>query len=158
MLRSFGKFFGLAGLRLGFAVCQPKLADALEALLGPWAVSGPAMAVGSVALPDSPWIGETRQRLEAASQRLIRLLETHGFEICGAHSLFVLANHGQAPAIAEGLAQRHILVRSFAEMPGRLRLGLCGSDAELQRLDTALSQVMAGETAETVPSGRQAHG
>ena len=158
VLRSFGKFFGLAGLRLGFAVCQPKLADALEALLGPWAVSGPAMAVGSVALPDSPWIGETRQRLEAASQRLIRLLETHGFEVCGAHPLFVLASHGQAPAIAEGLAQRHILVRSFAEMPGRLRLGLCGSDAELQRLDTALSQVMAGETAETVTSGRQAHG
>lgn len=152
VLRSFGKFFGLAGLRLGFAVCLPKLASAFESALGPWSVSGPALAVGASALRDGEWIGQTRRWLEVASQRLTNLLEGHGFEICGAHPLFVLAGHEQSAAIAEGLAQRHILVRSFAGMPDRLRLGLCGSDEELQQLDTALSELM------TVSSGRKAHG
>ena len=152
VLRSFGKFFGLAGLRLGFAVCQPKLADVFEALLGPWGVSGPALKVGASALRDGEWIGQTCQWLETASQRLASLLEGHGFEICGTHPLFVLAGHEKAAAIAEGLAKRHILVRSFAGMPDRLRLGLCDSDEDLQRLDTALSEVTA------VPSGRKAHG
>ena len=152
VLRSFGKFFGLAGLRLGFAVCQSKLGDTLEASLGPWSVSGPALTVGASALQDTAWIGETRQWLEAASQQLADLLAGYGIEICGAHPLFVLAGHERAEEIAEGLAQRHILVRSFSGMPDRLRFGLCGSDEALQRLDAALSEVMA------VPSGRKAHG
>ena len=152
VLRSFGKFFGLAGLRLGFAVCSPKLASAFEDLLGPWSVSGPALAVGASALQDTAWIEETRQWLEDASQRLTSALEGRGFEIYGTHPLFVLARHEKAAVIAGGLAQRHILVRNFTGMPDRLRFGLCGSDEELQRLDIALSEVMA------IPSGHKAHG
>ena len=70
VLRSFGKFFGLAGLRLGFALAAPPLAARLRAALGPWAVSGPALAVGTQALADTLWIERTRRRLDQASARL----------------------------------------------------------------------------------------
>ena len=61
VLRSFGKFFGLAGLRLGFALASPAVAARLRAALGPWAVSGPALAVGAKALADTAWIERTRR-------------------------------------------------------------------------------------------------
>src|SRR6202051_3804407 len=70
VLRSFGKFFGLAGLRLGFALAAPPLAARLAALLGPWAVSAPALAVGATALADQAWIEATRHRLTQAAARL----------------------------------------------------------------------------------------
>ena len=71
VLRSFGKFFGLAGLRLGFALLDPALALRLSAALGPWPISGPAVTIGAKALADSAWIEHTRSRLQAASRRLV---------------------------------------------------------------------------------------
>ena len=74
VLRSFGKFFGLAGLRLGFALTAPTMAAQLSATLGPWAVSGPAIAVGTKALADTAWIERTRRRLAKAAERLDAIL------------------------------------------------------------------------------------
>ena len=71
VLRSFGKFFGLAGLRLGFALAAPKIAARLSAMLGPWAVSGPALAIGAKALADAAWIKKTRIRLEGRQRSLM---------------------------------------------------------------------------------------
>ena len=91
VLRSFGKFFGLAGLRLGFALAAPALAARLAAMLGPWAVSGPALAVGTKALADAAWIEWTRRELAHEAQRLDTLLTGAGLVVVGGTSLFRLA-------------------------------------------------------------------
>lgn len=141
VLRSFGKFFGLAGLRLGFAIAAPDLVAGLSQWFGPWSVSGPALAVGTVALGDEAWIAAARRRLESDSLSLASLLENNGFSVLGRTGLFVLAAHRRAPAIALGLARRHILVRPFPERPQLIRFGLCATAVELARLERALSAV-----------------
>jgi cobalamin biosynthesis protein CobC len=83
VLRSFGKFFGLAGLRLGFALASPAVAARLRAELGPWAVAGPALAIGAAALADRPWAEATRLRLAQAARRLDQDLAAAGLQIIG---------------------------------------------------------------------------
>ena len=86
VLRSFGKFFGLAGLRLGFALTAPPLAARLRATFGPWAVSGPALAIGTQALADTVWIERTRRRLDGAAQRLDEILSGLALSVVGGTS------------------------------------------------------------------------
>src|SRR5262249_13236589 len=90
VLRSFGKFFGLAGLRLGFAIAAPEIAARLAAMLGPWAVSGPALAIGAEALADAAWIKRTRSRLAKSAERLDGMLADSGLDIAGGTNLFRL--------------------------------------------------------------------
>jgi cobalamin biosynthetic protein CobC len=143
VLRSFGKFFGLAGLRLGFAVCPPELAQRIGDWFGPWTVSGPALAIGAAALEDSQWIAATRSRLENDSSALAKLLERNRFSIIGRNALFVLARHDDATGIAQALARRYVLVRSFADRPTLLRFGLCADNVERERLMSALGEIMS---------------
>jgi cobalamin biosynthetic protein CobC len=141
VLRSFGKFFGLAGLRLGFAIGDPDVIESLQAMLGPWAASGPAMHLASVALRDSEWIATTRERLANDRLRLGGMLVSAGFEIVGGTDLFVLVRRQGAEAAAAALAQRHVLVRTFDHDPARIRFGLPGTDAEFERLERALGEI-----------------
>jgi cobalamin biosynthetic protein CobC len=138
VLRSFGKFFGLAGLRLGFAVADPVTARLLRTVLGPWSVSGPAMVVGRAALADKTWIAETRQRLTYESTLLDNILIQAGLSVLGGTSLFRLVNAPRAWALYEHLGQRGILVRPFAAAPRWLRFGLPPGDAGRKRLREAL--------------------
>lgn len=138
VLRSFGKFFGLAGLRLGFAIASPHLANRLDAMLGPWAVSGPAVAIGSRALADREWKQRTLERLASDAGRLDRLLVEAGLEIMGGTSLYRLARSTGAGAMFDRLGHAGILVRRFAEEPAWLRWGLPAGESEWQRLSTAL--------------------
>ncbi len=138
VLRSFGKFFGLAGVRLGFALTGPGLAARTAAGLGPWAVSGPAIAVGTAALADRAWIAATRTALNAAAARLDRLLAAHGLGVAGGTSLFRLVEDPAAPEVFERLGRAGILVRHFPGRPDRLRFGLPGSEADWRRLEAAL--------------------
>ena len=78
VLKSFGKFWGLAGLRLGFAIGDPKLIAKLSALLGPWPVSGPALAIGTTALGDIDWANQTRVRLFQDANRMDDLMTAKG--------------------------------------------------------------------------------
>src|SRR6266540_2087083 len=91
VLRSFGKFFGLAGLRLGFALAAPDLAAKLNAALGPWAVSGPAIAIGETALADIAWAEATRARLAGEARQLDAVLAEARLDLVGGTSLFRLA-------------------------------------------------------------------
>ena len=141
VLRSFGKFFGLAGLRLGFALAAPDIAARLRASLGPWAVSGPAIAVGEIALADAPWIAATRARLETEAQQLDALLVDAGLDLVGGTSLFRLLRSAAADALFHRLGRAGILVRRFAERPDWLRFGLPRDETAWQRLETALSVV-----------------
>ncbi len=139
VLRSFGKFYGLAGLRLGFALAGPALAASLTARLGPWPVSGPALAVAAVALRDDVWAAATRARLANMADRLDGVLVKAGFSILGGTSLFRLARHPDAAALYERLGRAGILVRAFETIPDGLRFGLPGGEAALQRLDAVLT-------------------
>lgn len=139
VLRSFGKMYGLAGLRLGFAIAHADMAARLRDALGPWAVSGPALAVGAAALADDRWLEEGLQRLQRAGRRLDAVLMACGFTIVGGTSLFRLAAHPDAPGLAELLGRHGILVRQFPYAPTWLRFGLPGAEPAWQRLELALS-------------------
>ena len=81
LLHSFGKFFGLAGLRLGFASGSYDIISRLKEKLGPWAVSGPALEIGARAYADKAWIKETRKRLSHDRKRPESILLTHNFKV-----------------------------------------------------------------------------
>jgi cobalamin biosynthetic protein CobC len=127
VLRSFGKIYGLAGLRLGFAIAAPDLAGRLRDELGPWAVSGPALAIGTTALADGAWLDHARKRLAADSRRLDQLLVTAGCRIVGGTPLFLLAERADAQTLADRLARHGIHVRRFPTNTAWLRFGLPGN-------------------------------
>jgi cobalamin biosynthetic protein CobC len=139
VLRSFGKFFGLAGLRLGFAIAAPAIAARLRAVLGPWAVSGPAIAIGEIALADSAWIATMRARLAGEAARLDELLRNRGLTVVGGTSLFRLARTPSAAALYSEMGKAGVLVRRFEEHPHWLRFGLPPDEPAWQRLTEALS-------------------
>jgi cobalamin biosynthetic protein CobC len=139
VLRSFGKFFGLAGLRLGFAIANPILARRISGALGPWAVAGPALATGAQALADTDWIAETRRRLAVASARMDHLLAGAGLSVVGGTDLFRLVESENAPQWFNRLGRAGIYVRRFADQPRWLRFGLPGSEEAWTRLAAAFA-------------------
>ncbi len=138
VLRSFGKTYGLAGLRLGFAVSSADLCSRIRNLLGPWAVSGPALEVGRSALSDHAWLAAANRRLATDASRLDKLLAANGLAVVGGTPLFRLASHPEASRIADSLGRHGILVRAFDYEPTWLRFGIPGSPEAWQRLETAL--------------------
>jgi cobalamin biosynthetic protein CobC len=139
VLRSFGKFFGLAGVRLGFALTDPLTAERLDAQLGPWAVAGPALEYGIHALSDAKWQAAMRQRLAQDAGRLDALLGRFDVPVAGGTSLFRYLSFPEAPSLFSALGSSGVLVRHFAGRPQVLRIGLPGSAAEWQRLEGALA-------------------
>src|SRR5271169_3523403 len=139
VLRSFGKFFGLAGLRLGFAIAAPPLAARLAALLGPWAVSAPALAAGALALADQAWIKTTRLELAKTSARLDALLAGCGFDVAGGTALFRLVRTPAAGDLFHHLGRAGILTRRFPDHPTWLRFGLPAGEPDWRRLQLALA-------------------
>ena len=142
VLRSLGKFFGLAGARVGFMLGEAELRARLGEYLGPWAVNGPGRWVAAQALADPAWQTGMRTRLPRESARLAALLGRHGLKIAGGTALFQWSIHPDAGFFQEALARRGILVRRFAAPPS-LRLGLPGDEAAWRRLDLALAGVRA---------------
>ncbi len=138
VLRSFGKMYGLAGLRLGFAVADRTLSTRLRALLGPWSVSGPAIAIGRAALSDDAWLDGARRRLSLDAERLDALLIGAGCQVLGGASLFRLVEHPSAQDIGDKLAGRGVLVRRFPQNCSWLRFGIPGSEQAWLRLEEAL--------------------
>jgi cobalamin biosynthesis protein CobC len=138
VLRSFGKAYGLAGLRLGFALASPDIVASLRAALGPWPVSGPAIAIGVRALADSEWFEAARARLNEEAVRLDALLHGAGWRIIGGTHLYRLAAHADARATFEQLLREGILTRPFAKAADRLRFGIPGDENAWERLTTAL--------------------
>jgi cobalamin biosynthetic protein CobC len=139
VLRSFGKFYGLAGLRLGFAIAPSAIAERLERAMGPWAVSAPALAVGTAALADAGWGTTMRGQLARESDALDAVLSQAGLVAAGATSLYRLVRHPRAEGIHAALAAQHIWVRRFDWAPDLLRFGLPPDRASLDRLATALA-------------------
>jgi histidinol-phosphate/aromatic aminotransferase/cobyric acid decarboxylase-like protein len=140
VLRSFGKFYGMAGLRLGFALAHPDITVWIEERLGPWAVSGPALHVASEALADMAWQGAMRKSLKHEAVRLDAALAGAGIPVSGGTSLFRLVRDPRAQALYRHLGEHGILTRRFDERPDDLRIGLPAADG-WARLEAALKTV-----------------
>ncbi|GAB6844728.1 threonine-phosphate decarboxylase CobD [Methylorubrum rhodinum] len=138
VLRSFGKTFGLAGLRLGFALAEPALARRLEAALGPWAVSGPAIAAGVIALPDAGWRREAAAARGHDAARLDRMILRAGGRVIGGTRLFRTATFDDGPGLFRRLGEAGLYVRRFPERPNDLRFGLPLDKAAWCRLSRVL--------------------
>lgn len=139
VLRSFGKFFGLAGLRLGFVLGPPALMLLLRQMLGSWPVHAAALSLGTTAYADEDWIVRTREDLPVRAAELDKVLRRHGLSPEGECPLFRLVTGCDGQALFEQLARARILVRPFAERADWLRFGVPADPAALRRLDEALA-------------------
>ena len=139
VLCSVGKFFGLAGLRLGFVAAHPTLLTALAELLGPWGVSGPAHTIALAALTDHAWQNATRTQLVASGERLRALLAQHRIEANGC-ALFQWWPEVRATAFWQHMAERGIWVSLFRVGAGGIRLGLPPDETSWRRLAHALEE------------------
>lgn len=142
VLRSLGKFFGLAGARVGFVLAEAPLLKRLSAALGPWTVAGPSRWVATQALADLAWQAQARLDLERAGKRLHDLLYRQGLTPAGGTALFQWVPLAEAEFWQDALARRGILVRRFTD-PAGLRFGLPGSEAAWRRLELALVGIRA---------------
>ncbi len=155
VLRSLGKFFGLAGARVGFVLAEETILQALAELLGPWAIAAPSRHVATLALRDTAWQDATRKSLLPASQRLAELLNTHGLispsspaplpqagegRNFGSSSLFQWVCCADAASVHQQLARQGILTRLY-DAPSSLRFGLPRDEAQWVRLAEALSRM-----------------
>ena len=141
VLRSVGKFFGMAGARAGFVCAAAPLLEALQEQLGPWTLSGPTRYVLRQALADRHWQTTARLRLDTASRLLAALLAKHSLGPTAGCGLFQWCRREDAPAMHRGLARRGILTRLF-DAPASLRFGLLPDEAAFQRLDATLAEVL----------------
>lgn len=139
VLRSFGKFWGLAGLRLGFVIAAPGLLARMAEYRGPWAVSGPALEIGATALADARWHEATVTWLSEAALHLDQIVTGHGWDLAGGTHLFRLYHTPDAPTAQDQLARAAIWSRIFPWHRHWLRLGIPGSRAEFTRLEQAFT-------------------
>ncbi|MGD9600138.1 MAG: threonine-phosphate decarboxylase CobD [Steroidobacteraceae bacterium] len=139
-IRSFGKFYGLAGLRLGFAIGAPRIIERLRHLLGDWPISSEALGAGLAAYGHREWAESTRERLQRSARRLDGLLVRAGCELVGGTSLFRLVRHAHAAQLFEHLLRMGILTRPFDHDPTLLRFGLPHGSAAWSRLGKAVKR------------------
>ncbi|MEO1066553.1 MAG: threonine-phosphate decarboxylase CobD [Pseudomonadota bacterium] len=139
VMKSVGKFFGLAGLRLGFAVARDDMINRLAPLFGSWPVSGPALAVGARMLADRPWQEAMREKLRAKRIDLVKHLEGTPFPVIGGTDLFTLVEDESGGPMFDHLIRHKIYVRRFSYRPTWLRVGLPGGVGAMDRLSVALA-------------------
>lgn len=139
VLKSVGKFFGLAGIRVGFALIDKARAANLENLTGPWPLNGPAIEIATRALSDQDWQHATRDALARFSRDGDRVISSHGLKIIGGCDLFKLAKHDHAEKLFNHLLTHKIYVRRFPQQPALLRFGMPGNSPAFTRLENALS-------------------
>lgn len=148
VLRSLGKFYGLAGLRLGFALAGPRFGATLAAALGPWPVSGAALSMGAAALENTAWAARTRARLAENGPRLDRIAAAADLALIGGTGFFRSYRAGAlwggaARTLQAALARKRIWTRVFPELPSWIRFGAPGPEADWARLETALFDAAA---------------
>ncbi|MCT4655005.1 MAG: threonine-phosphate decarboxylase CobD [Cohaesibacter sp.] len=140
VLRSFGKFFGLAGLRLGFILGHEQDIAAIESWTGPWPVSGAAIEIGKKALEDKNWASETISRLHDDCVQMDALAKEAGWQLVGGCELFRLYHTQDAAASQQALARSAIWSRIFPWSPTLVRLGLPGDRSEWEQTKTAFRE------------------
>jgi len=139
VLRSLGKFFGLAGIRAGFIFSEQFILDQLQEKLGPWSISNPSRYIAAQALADYPWHEKTRLQLPTLSTRLSALLNQYGLTTDGGTTLFQWVKTKEAETLHHKLAEQAIFSRLFTEPDSSIRFGLPANETEWQQLEKALS-------------------
>jgi cobalamin biosynthetic protein CobC len=142
VLRSFGKYFGLGGLRLGFALTTGEMAQVLNRRLGPWAVSGPALAIAAHAFSAGNDLADFSKRLEARHKLLKLVLAQSGLVEIGGTALFSLVEFARAEQLQQALCTQHVLTRKFDYAPRWLRFGLPVDEIAAQRLHKRLIRAL----------------
>ena len=143
VLRSFGKFYGLAGLRLGLAAGHDSDINRLGAMLGPWAVSAPALRIGAAALADRAFQEEQREWIKARSREMVAMLKKRGLPVVGGTGLFTLTEDPEAGNLQRHLAANGIWTRVFDHNKNWIRIGLA-DEAGLEKLEAALADWRGG--------------
>jgi len=149
ILRSIGKFFGLAGLRLGFMAAEPSILMRAADALGPWAVSGPAQWAGTLALRDVAWHDRQRKDLDDHARWLATVLTRHGLAPASSLPLLCWCPTEQAAVWQAALAEQHVWCRRFDE-PAGLRFGPVANRSEfLRRVESAYQNIQYATTSKT---------
>lgn len=138
VLRSFGKTYGLPGVRLGFLLAAPELVERVRAVMGSWPVSTVALALGQQALADTAWQSMAAQQAAQAHERLVSLLGQAGLVCQGQCRLFTLVVHPNAAQLWQHLCEHGVVTRIFAHQPDHLRIGLPAEEGAWHRLSWAL--------------------
>ena len=138
-IRSFGKFFGMAGLRLGFAIGAAVHMDQLQRCVGPWAVSSVALDIGNTALNDTVWQAQHSQFLRQQTEQLQMVLTRANLKILGGTTLFQTVKTSRANHLHDHLAKAAIWTRKFSQMPDLLRFGVPANEADFARLSESLN-------------------
>lgn len=139
VLRSFGKFYGLAGMRLGFALGCEKDISTMADMAGPWPVCGPALEIGAQALSDVSWAKDSTDRLMSEISRMDEPATKAGWQVVGGTCLFRLYQTSNAEKAQEQLGRHHIWSRIFPYSATWIRLGMPGNEAEWERYVKALA-------------------
>jgi cobalamin biosynthesis protein CobC len=140
VLRSLGKFFGLAGLRVGFVLAEQALLNQLAESLGPWPIANASRYLAQLALQDKTWQRQCRLELSKKGKRLKQLLSKFGLNPSGSCDLFQWLQTNKAQSYHQQLIQQGILTRVF-DSPASLRFGLPKTEPDWQRLQKALQQL-----------------
>ncbi len=140
VLRSFGKFYGLAGVRLGFVLGDKIMIEKLQDMAGPWPVSGPALAIGAQALSDKAWAAKTIARLHDDVTQLDEIAANAGWARKGGSLLFQLYETPDAHLAQDTLAKSQVWSRIFPYSDRWIRLGLPANATELERVKYALAR------------------
>jgi len=140
ILRSIGKFFGLAGIRSGFVLAEPAILNELAEHLGPWTISNPSRFMTQHALQNTSWQQTTRGNINKQSLRLQQLLQQYQLAITGSNPLFQWIKTQQASHIHQQLAQQAVFTRLFTH-PSSIRFGLPANELEWTHLEKALKEL-----------------
>jgi L-threonine-O-3-phosphate decarboxylase len=141
VLRSLGKFFGLAGARVGFVAASTQILSALTEKLGPWTISGPSRFVACHALRNTQWQESNRHFLKTTAKKLLDELASAKLPADGYTDYFAWVKHRNARQLHEMLCQAGIFTRYFAE-PASIRFGLPATATESLRLRAELHELM----------------
>lgn len=139
ILRSVGKFYGLAGLRVGFAIGGANFIARLQDEIGPWPVSQPALLVAKTALADKDWQARHLAKLQEICDWQSDVLAKAGFEIITSMALFITIRHKRMAAFHHHLASHGYWTRIYQNDKQMMRLGLLAPDCDRQQFESLLS-------------------
>ena len=144
--RTFSKVYGLAGLRVGYVICDPSVREALEKVKLPFNVNRLGQAAALAALEDEEHVARSLQMNEWGKERLYRVLEETGFEYVPTQANFILVKNGPYPDLFERLLKQGVIVREGGAVgvPGHVRITI-GDKEQNDLLERALRAVAAGD-------------
>ena len=139
-INSLGKFFGLAGVRLGFVSGPSDFIKSVREMLGPWPISSIAAEIGIIALNDTTWISEMEKILLEGSNVLHKACSTKNWKLVGKTNLFHTYATSSCLEVEEQFAAHYIWIRTFDYSQTWIRLGIPTSKYEWTRVRQVLNQ------------------